>query len=218
MTQEGLQYELFTGALVDNRARAQKQQEKQRVLPQQAEMFSQRELAQYVNPHPTMDVSPGPLVLIAEDPRTPEEKERDLQRAAERETVPLFVDAPTGSDAEAQPEPQVVEENPKVSAYLKLVEVCTEQAALIDPRPVTQLEYTLLIALTTWEAKETGLDKAEITAAVQVGEHRGKQEQNMHALRQEPKPPKISSPRTIPEPELSWLSHGLLHTLAPSRF
>lgn len=218
MTQEALQYTLFTGELVDNRTRAQKQQDKQRGLPQQTEMFSQRELAQYVNPHPIMDVSPGFLVLISEDPRTPEEKERDLQRAAERETYPLFPESTDSSDEVQVEPPQLVEVNPKENAYLKLVEVSKEQAVLLNPRPINQLEYALLLALTKQAAKEAGLTEAEVTAAVQVGNNLGKRDLQRLVDEKKPATQEKSPNRMSFEPDAYWLGRWFMHTLEPSRF
>ena len=87
-----LQHDLFTGELVDNRTQRQKQADRNRELPQQAELFSAREVAQFgVRARPQIPLAPGTsLVLVSEDPRTPEEKERDAQRAAEERTEPMF--------------------------------------------------------------------------------------------------------------------------------
>lgn len=94
MSKEGapLQYDLFTGDLVDNRTSTQRRADRQRECPQQTEMFPQREVALFgVRAHPQMSLSPHTkLVLIAEDPRTPEEIERDIQREAEALTTPMF--------------------------------------------------------------------------------------------------------------------------------
>ncbi len=94
MSKEGapLQYDLFTRDLVDNRTITQKRADRQRECPQQTEMFPQREVALFgVRAHPQMSLSPHTkLVLVAEDPRTPEEIERDLQCEAEALTTPMF--------------------------------------------------------------------------------------------------------------------------------
>ncbi len=89
-----LQFNLFTGEAEDRRTRKQRQADRQRALPQQLEMFSQRDIAQFgVKANPTIPLSGNvKLLLIPEDPRTPEEVERDLQRAAERNTRPMFSD------------------------------------------------------------------------------------------------------------------------------
>jgi hypothetical protein len=73
------QIDLFSGEVVDNRTRAQKQADREREKPQQAEMFAQREIAQFgvrANPHLPLSEHTK-LVLIREDPRTEEEIERD---------------------------------------------------------------------------------------------------------------------------------------------
>lgn len=87
-----LQFDMFSGELVDNRTRKQKKADKQRQQPTQTEMFSQREIAQFgVNPRPLMPLSPNTkLLLIPEDPRSDEEIEADRQRAAEEQTFQLF--------------------------------------------------------------------------------------------------------------------------------
>jgi hypothetical protein len=89
-----LQHNLFTGELVDNRTHAQKKAYAERSLPQQMALFKQREVIQFgVRVPPIVDLaalSSGPLVLVSEDPRTAEDKERDLQREAEALTAQMF--------------------------------------------------------------------------------------------------------------------------------
>lgn len=94
------QFDMFTGELVDTRTRRQKQLDRERDLPRQIEMFSQRDVAQFgVKANPTMPLSGNvKLILIPEDPRTDEEIERDIQREAERRTVSMF-----GNTPEVQP-------------------------------------------------------------------------------------------------------------------
>lgn len=107
-----LQMDMFSGELVDNRTRQQKQQDKVRAQPKQTEMFSQREIAQFgVNPNPLMPLSPNTrLLLIPEDPRTEEEIEQDRQHEAEKRTVQMFaepatMEAPQPETQDAEPEP-----------------------------------------------------------------------------------------------------------------
>lgn len=90
------QFDMFSGELVDTRTRRQKQLDRERDLPRQIEMFSQRDVAQFgVRANPTMPLSGNvKLILIPEDPRTDEEIERDIQREAERRTVSMFGDMP----------------------------------------------------------------------------------------------------------------------------
>jgi hypothetical protein len=87
-----LQHNMLTGELDDKRSRRQKALDRKRDQPQQMEMFSQRDLAQFgVRAHPQMSLSPHTrLVLISEDPRTEEEIERDRQLEAERNTRQMF--------------------------------------------------------------------------------------------------------------------------------
>lgn len=104
-----LQTSLFGDDLVDTRTRKQKQKAKALEGPQQAEMFSQRELAQFgVRARSLLPIAPKTrMELLLEDHRTEEEKARDVQRAAERLTYPLpgmdRVDLP---QAETDPEPE----------------------------------------------------------------------------------------------------------------
>lgn len=112
MTKEvPLQFDMFSGELVDNRTRTQKLRDEREQALRQGELFSQREMAQFgVNPRPQIPLSPHTtLVLIGEDPRTPEEKERDRQREIERLTyrMPGILDE-NGSEPPdlGMPEPQ----------------------------------------------------------------------------------------------------------------
>jgi hypothetical protein len=89
-----LQQDMFTDDLVDNRSAKQKEQARVRSQPKQIEMFSQREMAQFgVDAHPKLPLSPKTkLELVMEDPRTDEEKQRDLQRQVEQHTYPLPIE------------------------------------------------------------------------------------------------------------------------------
>jgi len=115
MSKEGppLQFDMFTGEPVDNRTRKQKKQDKERGLPKQTEMFSQREIAQFgVNPRPLLPLSPNTkLLLIPEDPRTEEEIEQDRQRAAQKQTYQMFTE-PASIDEENKPENTATETAP----------------------------------------------------------------------------------------------------------
>src|SRR4051812_3366375 len=90
--EQALQIDLFTGDLVDTRTSAQRQHDKERDKPQQTQMFSTRDVAQFgVTARPLLPISPTTrLALISEDPRTEEEKDRDLERAAQKQTIQLF--------------------------------------------------------------------------------------------------------------------------------
>lgn len=83
-----LQYDLFTGELVDARSTKDKRRDKQHHQSYQTEMFSQRDLAQFgVRAKPQLPLSPKTrLELEAFDPRTDDEKEYDQMRAAEAQT------------------------------------------------------------------------------------------------------------------------------------
>lgn len=99
-----LQVDLFTGALVDTRTQHQKRQDAERAQSiTQAEMFSQRDVAQFgVTAHPVMPFSPGRLQLLIEDPRTEEEIEQDRQRQAQALTSPLFTEAAPADKPDAE--------------------------------------------------------------------------------------------------------------------
>ena len=86
--------DMFTNELVDTRTPKQKRRDKQREGPQQAEMFCQRELAQFgVRANPKMPISPKTrLELAMEDPRPQEEIENDQMKAAQALTHPMFGD------------------------------------------------------------------------------------------------------------------------------
>ncbi len=76
---------------------------KQRQHPQQIEMFSQRDIAQFgVQARPKMPLPPGMgMALIIDDSRTSEQVERDRQRAAEALNGQLLADP--------EPEPQLAQ-------------------------------------------------------------------------------------------------------------
>jgi hypothetical protein len=116
------QINMFTSDLVDNRSAKQIKQAHARSQPQQIEMFSQREMAQFgVEAHPKLPLSPNTkLELIMEDPRTEEEKERDLRCQIEQHTYPLPIweaeatqefDPSSDKDSQLRPENEVQGEN-----------------------------------------------------------------------------------------------------------
>jgi hypothetical protein len=102
MAKEALQFDIFTGELVDNRTASQKKKEKEQTKPQQAEMFSQREMAQFgVRAHPKLPISPKTRIeLMIEDHRTDEEKAAAIQEEALERNYRMFEDPP------ADPDPQ----------------------------------------------------------------------------------------------------------------
>jgi len=76
---------------VDTRTRKQKKQAVEQEKPRQAEMFSQRDMAQFgVNPHPQIPISPKTRIELAlQDMRTEEEKKRDFQKEVEEKSYKL---------------------------------------------------------------------------------------------------------------------------------
>jgi hypothetical protein len=168
-------------------------------------MFSQRDIAQIVNPYPRMDVSPGRLALIQEDPRTPEQKERDLEQQAQRMTSTLFPAeslsvtqnppalsilngvapvspedrAVQGSDdqdeEEDEAEPPKPEPPPsKYETYLQLVKMAEEDASTIYQTVTAQLAQSINLSLAKLQAGRAGLRYEEISAAITIGQVRGK--------------------------------------------
>lgn len=97
---------MFTNELDDTRTRRQKNLDRERSKPQQMEMFSPREVAQFgVNAHPLLPLSEHTkLGLIFEDPRTEEEKEQDRQRAAEERTYQMFEEPAPDDQAQIAPD------------------------------------------------------------------------------------------------------------------
>ncbi len=86
-----LQVEMFSGELVDNRTPKQKKRAREQDQPQQIEIFSQRELAQFgVEAHPKLPISPKTRIELAiEDSRSEEELAQDHQWKIEQNTCPL---------------------------------------------------------------------------------------------------------------------------------
>lgn len=190
-----LQHDMFTGELVDRRTSAQKALDEARYQPQQMALFSQRDIAQFgVRAHPVMPFSPGPLVLISEDPRTEAEIEADTQRAAESLTGKLFGDMPdlypdpeTDGEGDATvgeehcenetaEEPIAIPESTpptKLTAYLELIQAVQEQGTTLWIDPAYQSTFYSHLARVLLSARATGLIESEITAAIQIGAHRG---------------------------------------------
>jgi hypothetical protein len=99
MAKEGepaLQLDLFTGESVDNRSPKQKRLARQQDKPQQAMMFSQRDMAQFgVEAHPKLPISPKTRIeLMIEDHRTEEEKADAIQQEALKQNYRLFEEVP----------------------------------------------------------------------------------------------------------------------------
>ncbi len=94
-----LQRDMFTGELVDTRTKTQKKKDREQNALKQMQMFKTPEIVQNVrttSPYTEWleDTPSPPLVLEVQDVRTQEEIERDLERQAQENTVPLFGDTP----------------------------------------------------------------------------------------------------------------------------
>jgi hypothetical protein len=87
-----LQMDMFTGELVDNRTGTQKRKAREEEGPKQAEMFSQREMAQFgVKANPKLPISPKTRIeLMIEDHRTEEEKAEAIQQEALQRNYRMF--------------------------------------------------------------------------------------------------------------------------------
>jgi hypothetical protein len=123
--------------------------------------------------------------------RTPEEIERDQRREIEAQTYHLFTDYPefyeqavdtelaTGEEDELENTPLtngIEERKPegsKLAVYLDLVRLSEENAETIWIDPRYETAYMTQIAATVLEAQSAGLTQPEITAAIQIGQHRG---------------------------------------------
>lgn len=191
-----LQQDMFSSEWKDTRSRAQRQRDRQHNLPQQEEMFSQREFGQYVNPHPKMKFHPyEKLELAIQDPRTPEEIERDQWKEIEKQTYQMFAgetdlheeqekpyimpeegqdDIETALDDLREAAAEEPDEPPsKVALFLDLVQLCEEQAATLWIAPTYESKYLTQIAVTARLAQTVGMTDAEIQAAIQIGTLRG---------------------------------------------
>ncbi|MCB9423187.1 MAG: hypothetical protein H6667_25540 [Ardenticatenaceae bacterium] len=86
-----LQVDMFSGELVDNRTKKQKKIAQQQAQPQQIEMFSQREVAQFgVQANPKLPISLKTHIELAiEDRRSEAEIALEQQRTIEEHTYPL---------------------------------------------------------------------------------------------------------------------------------
>lgn len=86
-----LQVDMFSGELVDNRTKKQKKIAQQQEQPQQIEMFSQRDVAQFgVKANPKLPISPMTRIELAiQDGRNEEEITLEQQRTIEENTYPL---------------------------------------------------------------------------------------------------------------------------------
>lgn len=91
-----LQFDMFSGDLVDTRTASQKKNDKERTKPQQVQLFSASEVVQFGVTTKSAyrdwldQATAPPLVLQMVETRTPEEIELDLLREAQKQMSPLF--------------------------------------------------------------------------------------------------------------------------------
>lgn len=119
MSKEGqtLQYDMFSGELVDARSDYQKKKDKEQNKPQQVQMFKTPEIVQFgarthlAEYRDWLNQATAPaLVLEMEDTRTPEEIELDLLKEAQKQMKPLFAEEDITSQPETTTEYQVSDE------------------------------------------------------------------------------------------------------------
>jgi hypothetical protein len=210
MSKEGLplQFDLFSGELVDARSDAQKKKDRERTIPQQMQMFKTPEMVQFGSKTKSAyrdwidQATAPPLVLQMIETRTPEEIERAAQREIEAQTHRLFSDHPelyeqsvdttsmNGDEDEIGDIPvtgNVYERKPETSKeaiYFDLVRLSEENAETIWIAPPYENAYMIQIAAAVLEAHEVGLTQPEIIAALQVGEHRGNSRKTLYQTAQ----------------------------------
>lgn len=101
---------MFTGQWVDTRSSYRRRVDREREQPQQPQLFSARQIIQHdARRRPWLNDLPGyTIALESEDPRTPEEVERDLLREAQALTSPMFAEPSTEAPAPITLPPAVV--------------------------------------------------------------------------------------------------------------
>lgn len=91
-----LQFDMFSGDLVDTRTASQKKKDEERTNPQQIQLFKTPEVVQFGVTTKSAyrewlnQATAPPLVLQMIETRTPEEIERDLLSEAQKQMNPLF--------------------------------------------------------------------------------------------------------------------------------
>lgn len=238
MSKEGLplQFDLFSGELVDTRSDAQKKKDRERTIPQQMQMFKTPEMVQFGIKTKSayrewLDQSSAPpLVLQMIETRTPEEIERAAQREIEAQTHRLFSDHPELYEQSADTEPMngdedeledipatsdVSERKPETSKeaiYFDLVRLSEENAETIWIAPPYENAYIIQIAAAVLEAHEVGLTQPEIIAALQVGEHRGNARKTLYQASQLTTQMFTEEPPSIPQNPSPTSRSGVIFT------
>jgi hypothetical protein len=173
MDKEGqpLQFEMFTGALVDNRTRTQKRFEKQSALPHQMTMFSLKDTVQIgVTARPWLkDLPSSKLELESVDPRTDEEKELDLLREAQELTSTMFAvsEKPTVSENGGEDQtdtPMIVAPEEQTPEALQEIVDAAEPETVADEPETPKLSkedaHTALVQITKEYAMTIWIDEA----------------------------------------------------------
>jgi len=242
MSKEGLplQFDLFSGELVDTRSDAQKKKDRERTTPQQMQMFKTPETVQFGSKTKSAyrewldQASAPPLVLEMIETRTPEEIERDAQREIEAQTHRLFSDYPelyeqsadtermNGGRDELEDIPATGDvdarkpETSKEAIYFDLVRLSKENAETLWIAPPYENAYIIQIVAAVLEAHEAGLTQPEIIAALQVGEHRGNARKTLYQA-SHLTPMFTEEPPSIPQHPSSVLRSGVIFNAAAHR-
>jgi hypothetical protein len=190
-----LQYDMFTGERIDTRTAKQKKADVERNDWKQIGMFKEREVIQFGASTNTItdknlkqwlkEAPRPPLALISEDPRTDEEKEIALRRAAEARTKKMFDFEPEQGEQHETPSPdtQPVKstsgldttslstqtDNPKLTAYLTLIQAIHEQKTTIWIDEAYRQSFLSQVPLAVLHAVATGLTESEIVEAIHIG-------------------------------------------------
>jgi hypothetical protein len=177
-----LQAEMFKHTWVDTHSDTQKKADRERTLPRQTLMFSQRDIAQFgVNPRPLLPLPPHTKVMfLPPDWRTDEEQAAEAQREAERLTLTLFL-AP---EQAGQPTVQLglpETGRDKEAAYLQVIAAVERHTRMLHAPTGSNMHNLAAFAAAREESERVGLNQDEFWSAVIIGAFRGKS----HALREE---------------------------------
>lgn len=156
-----LQQDMFSDELVDTRTPRQKRKAKAQAKPQQTEMFSQREVAQFgVRPRPQLPLAPKTkLELAIEDHRTEEEIEVARMKAAQALTAPMF--AAAGDQPEPKPpektilKPQPEAETMRFPSGLELNLIRAE-----EPGGEVRVQLLGKVELKLWGSRDEEYERA----------------------------------------------------------
>ncbi|MBZ0282463.1 MAG: hypothetical protein K8L97_17110 [Anaerolineae bacterium] len=113
------------------------------------------------------------------------------------------VDEATEDESDEEALPATAPPLSKYAAYLELVRVAEEQAAILSQSPAAALSETISVSLAQFDAKRAGLTESEIQMAVAISTFRGKPQTEQQAAVPKPKPEPIDE--DIP---ILWLTRS----------